>query len=382
MARKAGIEASDLSARYSDACKRSGLAALLAAAIAFTLAQRLAVVEPLNAFGSYLTAREILKLAVDELTASSFWPHMLANAPSGIDADDVTLGQLAAVECVRSSKGNHVRPVRSRSSPLEVSRNRVPSPVAAAIAQEPEQTRPMSPADVDVRAAPMPPADVLIESIESCPGLRDIYLALETLAFDPSIQTARRLSTEADLELYGWQVARNRVYEKAAARLPRSPDILRVGFDPRHAALALRDLRELNGHPHITQSQYTALANSLLIVATPYAAVNQGVNSASLLAHAALFVFVAYFALNLRAARASGALRAPGSLFALLGADNWGRAFLVLVMPLPAAAAVYLAVQMTGTERVIGILFAAGTSSLIALAGYALWREFDRANLQ
>ena len=62
----------DLASRYSDACTRSAIAAFAAAAICFSLAARLSAVKGLEAYGSYVLARETLDVGLDDWASSPY----------------------------------------------------------------------------------------------------------------------------------------------------------------------------------------------------------------------------------------------------------------------------------------------------------------------
>lgn len=354
---------SDLVFRYSAACVRSGIAALVATAISITLAQRLAVVEPLNALGSYILGRELLNVSINEMVGSSNWPLLLSALGKDLnDAESVTLAQLQGLECHLTRDGYSVRPLRPPRAAIEVSSPRPRSPIGSAFAQ----------------AAPMPPSDVVIDTQVPCPGLEQIDDALRRISDDQVIEKARTLSNESNLELYRWQLARNRIFSKAQVSPRTVTQGVAITESSKFRWLTLRELRELDSIPYTSVQQFTAIVNAQMIVSTPYAAVSQGANAASVLVQWATFIFVAYFFLNVRAAIVGGALIQQGSVFATVMSGYFGKSFFVLVHHFPPAAAIYLVLQMSGTEMILGALAAAGTVILTAATDVMLWKQLSR----
>jgi hypothetical protein len=189
----------ELATRYSEACTRSGVAALVVAALAFSFTQRLAKVEALEAFGSYVLARELLDASLEGLTTSDFWSTtalVLKRDPS--ESEKITIGELATIECVTSSdKGRYARKrVAWNSAP----RRRGWSPIATALAQSSptplNKGEPQSPNNVGVVPAAHSAPHLDLAVTEPCPGLDDLSNALARLWDEPKIELARTYSND------------------------------------------------------------------------------------------------------------------------------------------------------------------------------------------
>lgn len=349
----------ELATRYSEACTRSGVAALVVAALAFSFTQRLAKVEALEAFGSYVLARELLDASIEGLTTSDFWSttaSALKRDPS--ESERITIGELATIECVMSSdKGRYARK-RVALNPTH-QRRWDWNPIATALAQASptprDKSAPQTPSNVGViPAAPSAPRLDLAVT-EPCPGLEDLSNALARLWDEPKIELARTYSNDTNIELYRWQLKRNHV----AGRIS-----ITDGTGDRFSRLDIVSLRQLNQTPRTTVQQFSMLVRERMIVTGPYSPDSQSVNVAAILSELAILVLATYFFLHYRAAQRAGVLSAAGSLFDTLWAHWLGRVFYLAMLLVPAMAALHLALNMSGFDRTIALTLAIGSGLL------------------
>lgn len=275
------------------------------------------------------------------------------------DTESLTLEKLSSFECGVSNERNYVRPLKPSGAAIEVSGAATVAPIAAAFGQP---------------AAPMAPQSLTVESSVPCPGLEEIHDALWRISDDQAIETARTLSNETNLELFRWQQARNRIF--LAARVPPRTEYggVQIIESSKFKWLTLRELRELDKIRYTSMPEFSAIVNARMIVSTPYVAVSQGANSASVILQFATFVFVAYFCLNVKAAIASHALLRQGTMFATMTRGRFGQTFFVALLFLPASAAIYLAVRMAGIAQIIGATAAAATFLLTVLTFVSIFR--------
>jgi hypothetical protein len=352
----------ELATRYSEACTRAGIAALATAAFTFTVSQRLASVEYLNAFGSYVLGRELLDIALSELMGSDNWPAIVAELDTEHrTGESIQVGELARLECLDDGGLHKPKPSTSGAVPTQIT-----IPIAIGDSQKkadkgaavPASTvgvddagksapapdrRPMPPSAANAR--PLPPT-VTLNLVIPCPGVEELKAALKRLSDDTVLWKARALSGGAESEVYRWQLANYRAF----LRNSRSSSDVPAPFHEQHLRLQIAQLRALNLQPRTTVREYTDMLRERILIGTPYSSITQGAGTAALLAQLVSVVLVAYFLLNVLAARSRSVLFAPGTLFGTTCANLFGKFFIALLLGLPAACSIHMAARI-GSEH-------------------------------
>jgi hypothetical protein len=359
--------------RFSEAITRAGLAALAASAFALPLVQRLQLTDSLEAFGSYVLARESLTHALFDVDTSPFKDLISEKLrPNEKREGDITVAELLPLTCIESNAGlslgttvqtatvNVTVPVPDESNSLPTDAD-IPGkdsllndPSAGRAKVDSSAVAPMSPVDVSAKT-PKPPSGLTVSLIQPCPGVQELTQPLATLFNDQLLERARNLHNDFEMQIYRWELARWRVESRAALQMNIGTRPVSLDGSERYRNLTIEEIRSLAKEPAMTLAGFSTAVKDTMNVQAPYGSASISANTAGLLTEIAILIFTTYFCFVARTGVEQRAFEGPSTLFSIYSWSRSAKTIFVTLAFTPSIAAISLAMTMRGTNQSIAI---------------------------
>lgn len=331
-------DTSNFDIRCSNACTRSGLAALLLSAVAFALLQPLQKTEQLQEAAHYVAKRVIMTDMLALLETDPVW-EFLKSSPLGSEASEKwTLAQLLGFKV--EDEGGSLRIHRSTQ---------------AADYPRKQELKKTDPDQAKVRPAP-PSAPTglgartyIIRRIEP---LHDIASQLLALSDGKRLSIARRYSNKTNRSIYRWTMQRYEIIVYSVLKMRPYPTPSQGSKDPFYVpdvsskeieALTFPQIVKLIEYEPVKDSELDPLLREQQRIVLPPIGLPLSASHSATLVELALALIAMYFWLYYREARISDNFPAPATLFSIFARSKLTQLIFNLLLALPPISAGLLA---------------------------------------
>jgi hypothetical protein len=381
-----------LAERYSVACTRSGLGALVFACVGILTFVRTFDFELYRDALEVARLGERLSIGIEEVNNTSCWPPgerkqipiakvYLALCKDGRFLDWLTFEERATWSPISRPPDRFVesRPGAAGGITLSVDgSNAAPGPTDANATlpqtrtEELEGAPPLRSSD---RRVPMPPTNLSVVSFEVNNGAQTLFDVLTSLDNPRLIASARAFSNDLEFRIYRWmqiKAARNATAttawwrESPGLMLPTPPDLI----------LTVADLEELS-RTYPVRVPEVEVSGSNYRIGIPTLAIAASLRDAALLISAAMLLLSIYFWAHFRLAIQRPSFPEAGTLFHAFSSTGVGRiVFCVLIIVPAISAALVSAKPLNFSVAGLGLAGATIVCGVASLYAYIeRWRR-------
>lgn len=333
--------------RCSQACTRSGLAALVLAAVAFALLPATDDAIRTNSLRKYLNLRLALVESIKQIETDECWKRLSEER----SVASLTLSQASQLECIEETgQADSTYHIQKKTPAIEVPGLTSSSPKGVPIPHS--DTKPTS-SDTTPPRPPSAPAGLRLSVNYDLPYLDPLNSVLSELARAELLQHAREVSPRYDYAIYRWENFRYKTLLKRSQSLGvhmlsgpiGTADNKTIPKDFTWADFTIGDIIEVASFEMPTLDASDEMERNRPRINIPSVPIPMELQAGASLLLAAMLLVVAFFSLYHHEARRTETYPSEGTLFGVLHHQKGGHVLFIFLTFTPLLSAILLAVK-------------------------------------